>query len=236
MIVNDKVTAQGTSVAVFYSPKPFGHAYGGGFTRGSGKGGVITGAENRLIKTIDNRPAAEVYDEWLGGRLSDAKKAGRDVKALTGFYPLVRTLNGPGGVTTDQFTQAWPSYEPSEQGSLVTAASVAVGERLYTSEGTWNILLNRFAAMPRQAKASVKNITPVGGLFLYCGGALETIPRDNRGNMGYLVGKSMGDLPWIGVFSWGEQTNVEHIGNLQGNLSSVTLLFPSTAPSVASVN
>jgi hypothetical protein len=103
-----------------------------------------------------------------------------------------------------------------------------VGDRLNLGEGSWNILLNRFGQMPRQAKNNAAEIDPIAGLFFYCGGALDTIPRGHRANMSHLVSQSMGrELPWIGVFSWGEQGHVAGIGNLHGNEMASTLLFPA---------
>lgn len=146
------------------------------------------------------------------------------------LHPLVRTVTR-NGVSQNQFLHPHPNPDQkNEPGSLLVGANVSTGERLYTSEGSWNILLNRFAQMPRQAMsegaAAGQNITPVAGLFTYCGGALDTIPREHRGNMGSLVSQSMGDLPWLGVFSWGEQGHIRGLGNLHGNEMATTLLFP----------
>jgi hypothetical protein len=146
------------------------------------------------------------------------------------LHPLIRTLKG-GGVTHTQFVHPHPSPDQvADPGALIVGANVTVGETLTLGEGSWNILLNRFAHMPRQAKTATRNLDPLAGLFVYCGGALETIPRDNRANMGTLVSKSMGsELPWIGVFSWGEQGHVTGIGNLHGNEMASSLLFPQPA-------
>jgi hypothetical protein len=69
------------------------------------------------------------------------------------------------------------------------------------------------------------------GLFFYCAAALQTIPREHRGNLAALVQQSMGDMPWIGLFTWGEQASVPGIGYQHGNLMASTLLFPSLPPS-----
>ena len=80
-----------------------------------------------------------------------------------------------------------------------------------------------------EARKAAGDMTPAIGVFLYCAGALAAIPPDQRTNMSYLVSQSMGDLPWLGVFSWGEQGHVPGVGNLHGNLMSSTLLFPARA-------
>jgi hypothetical protein len=228
MIVGDRVIEQGVAITVFYTPQPFAWAYGGGFMRGSGLGGVITSADQRLIRAIDGRPAEDVYDEWLGGRLKDAKANGKNVQNVLALYPLVQTVS-KNGASHNQFIRAWPSNRPDAPGSLTTGANVRVGETIYASEGSENILLNRFAALPRQARRSAGDAPMAAGLFFYCAGALQTIPREHRGNLAALVQQSMGDMPWIGLFTWGEQASVPAIGNQHGNLMASTLLFPSSS-------
>ncbi|MGK3984272.1 FIST N-terminal domain-containing protein [Sorangium sp. So ce136] len=227
MLANDKVLESGAAVAVFYTPRPVGTAYAGGFRREPSKSGVVTDAAFRLIRKIDGRPAVDVYDDWLGGRLKEARAAGEDMLKFCGFHPLARVVKKD-QAALDQFLHVWPSEDPAETGSLRTASNVANGDVLFPSEGTWNMLLNRFAALPRQAKRDANEMTPAAGLFMYCGGALDTIPRDQRGNMGYLVAQSMGDMPWIGPFSWGEQGNIRGLGHLHGNLMASTILFPAS--------
>jgi hypothetical protein len=232
IIVNDTVITSGVAVAVLYSAKPFGWAYGGGFQRSTTKSGVITDAEPRMIRTIDGRPALDVYDEWVGGGLKEAMKRGENMLVWCALHPLTRNVFGTDKgqpVIKTQFMHPHPNPDQkTEPGSILVGANVTVGETLNLGEGSWNILLNRFAQLPRQAKTVVDNLDPIAGLFFYCGGALETIPREHRGSMGYLVSQSMGrDLPWLGVFSWGEQGHVTGIGNLHGNEMASTLLFPA---------
>ncbi len=226
MFVDGQVVGKGVAVTVYYAPRPFAWAYSGGFTRGSGKGGVITDADGRLLRKIDGRPAVDVYDEWLGGRLNEAKKAGKNVQNFLALYPLVQTIT-KNGVSHNQVIRAWPSNKPEAPGSLTTGANVSSGEVIYTSEGSENILVNRFASLPRQAKKNANDMAASAGLFIYCAGALQTIPREHRGNIAALVAESMGDMPWIGVFTWGEQGSIPGIGYQHGNLMASTLLFPS---------
>jgi hypothetical protein len=227
MIVDGQVVENGVAVAVFYAPETFALAFGGGFARGSGKGGVVTSSKPRLIETIDGRPAVDVYDEWLGGRLSEARATGKNVQNFLAFYPLVQTVTN-GNASHNQFVRAWPSDNPAAPGSLTTGADVHDGETVYTSEGSENILLNRFASLPRQARKNGGDKAATAGLFFYCAGALQTIPREHRGVLATLVQQSMGDIPWIGLFTWGEQGSVPGIGYQHGNLMASTVLFPSS--------
>jgi hypothetical protein len=112
-------------------------------------------------------------------------------------------------------------------GFLIADANVAKGDVVYPAEGSWNILMNRFAAMPHDAREAAGNMTPALGMLIYCAGALNRIPADQRSHMGYLVSQNIGDIPWLGVFTWGEQGHVPGVGNLNGNLMTSTLLVPA---------
>jgi hypothetical protein len=232
MILDDRVFQHGVVVTAFYAPRPFIWAYSGGFTRGSGKGGIITEADARLIRKIDGRPAVDVYNEWLGGRLSEASAAGKNVQNFLALYPLVQTV-AQNGATHNQFVRAWPSNRADSPGSLTTGANVHVGETVYASEGSENILMNRFASLPRQARKQAGDSPTAAGLFFYCAGALQTIPREHRGNLAALVEQSMGDMPWLGLFTWGEQGSIPGIGAGHGNLMASTVFFPAVTPAAS---
>jgi hypothetical protein len=220
-IANEKQMATGAAVAVFYTAAKFAYAYGGGFERVTSKKGIVTDADSRVLRAIDGRPALDVYDEWLGGRPKQTLARSEPLKAAW----LVKNLEGKDGTSHDQFIHVFT--RDNSPGVLYTEADVAKGDAVYPAEGSWNTLMNRFAVMPREARLAVNQMAPVAGLFIYCAGALVSIPVDQRAHMAYLVSLSMQDLPWLGVFSWGEQGHVQGVGNLHGNLMASTLLFPN---------
>lgn len=223
MIANRKLVKNGLVVAVFYSNQGVASSYGGGYRRSS-ISGTITKCQSRLILEIDGRPAYDVYNEWLGGKVAEAAKRGENVVNFCSLYPVCKTLG-----THNQFIRVWPSEDPKAPGSLRTGSGIREGDKVYLSEGNWNILLNHFATIPQKARESRSDMQAIAGLFIYCGGAVECIPRDQRPQMATLVGQSMNDIPWMGVFSWGEQGSVSGVGNVHSNLSSCTVLFPAPA-------
>jgi hypothetical protein len=190
--------------------------------------GVVTDADHRVIKTIDGQPAFAVYDRWQDGRAKEARARGE--KSLQHPSAWLAKHTSENGVLHDQFVHAF--FRDDSPDFLFTDANVSKGEILYRTQGTWDMLLNRFAAMPREAREAAHNMTPAAGLFFYCAGALNAIPASQRSAMSFLVARSMGDMPWLGTFSWGEQGHVQGIGNLHGNLMSSALLFPTDGPTV----
>jgi len=182
----------------------------------------VTSAQSRLIIEIDGRPAAQVYDEWLGGAVSRAAERGEDLVEFCTLYPICRPKGG-----ANQFIRAWPSNDPEHPGSLRTGSAVQAGDEIYLSEGNGNILLNQFATLPLQARDRLEGSDPLAGLFIYCGAALDCIPEEERPLIAALLARSLGSIPWIGVFTWGEQGNLPGVGNVHANLSSGTVLFPA---------
>ena len=73
IIANDKLIRDGVGLTVFFSPQDFALSYGGGYRRTS-TSGVITKCQPRLILEINGKPAAQVYDQWLGGRVTEAAR------------------------------------------------------------------------------------------------------------------------------------------------------------------
>ncbi|HUU31508.1 MAG TPA: FIST N-terminal domain-containing protein [Phycisphaerae bacterium] len=225
LIANDRIIRQGLTVAVFYADLPFAWAIRGGFDRTS-KWGVITQADGRVVFQIDGRPALDVYDEWSGGRIREAMSRGEDISRFTGLYPLCRLLESRGKVH-NLFVHAWPPPDPPVPGALQTSADLHKGDVVYFSEGSWNILLNRIAALPRLAQdGPAAEVPTAAALFVFCEAVLKNIPPDQRDQIVFLVNRSLGGIPWIGMFTWGEEGNFSGFGNRHGNLLTSITLFP----------
>ena len=229
LIANDTVIRRGLVLAVMYSESPFRWSFQGGFDRTS-KCGVVTASEGRVIREIDGIPALDAYDEWCGGRLTEAMRAGKNLNTFTGLYPLCRTLKS-GNKTHNLFVHAWPAPDAEASRALVTSANLRRGDLVHFSEGSWNILLNRIGVLAQDAKGVLPETGIAAGLFICCEAVLKNIPPEQRNQMAHLINRSMGGAPWIGMFTWGEQGNFPGIGNYHGNLLTSMTLFPQPARS-----
>ncbi len=67
---DQEVFAQGISLAVIYTKLPLGWVFEGGFEAPDTQRGVVTKMEGAAVLQINWRPALDVYDEWLGGKIS----------------------------------------------------------------------------------------------------------------------------------------------------------------------
>ena len=229
LIANDTVIRRGLMLAVMYSKLPFRWSFRGGFDRTS-KSGVVTASDGRLVREIDGIPALEAYDEWCGGRLSEAMRAGENMNTFTGLYPLCRTLTSAKG-TRNLFVHAWPTRDRARSGCLVTSANLWRGDVVHFSEGSWNILLNHIGLLAHHAKADDGEADVAAGLLICCEAILKNIPSEQRNQIAHLINRDMKGAPWIGMFSWGEQGNFPGIGNYHGNLLTSMTLFPRPADS-----
>jgi len=154
-------------------------------------------------------------------------RAGLDMSKFCGLYPLCRRLTSGEGRDHNLFVHSWPMSDGAKAGWLVTSATVSPGDAVYFSEGSWNILLNRIGVLGQQARRSQPELRPAAGLFICCEGVLKNIPPAQRDQMAYLMNRSLGDVPWIGSFTWGEEGNFPGCGNYHGNLTTSLTLFPA---------
>lgn len=227
VVEGDRTIRKGLVLCVFYSPQPFAWAFRGGFDR-TGTSGTITSSDGRVIKEIDGRPALDVYDEWSGGRIGQAMREGKDMNTFLALYPLCRTI-GAGTTAHNLFVHTWPSSDAASSKHLVSSANLWKGDVVHFAEGSWNILLNRIGVLPQQAKEGKSDMAVSAGLLVCCEGVLKSIPLEQRGQMATLINRTMGDVPWIGMFTWGEQGNFVGVGNYHGNLLTSFTLFPRPA-------
>jgi len=224
--VNDKVYSKGLAVAVAYTDLKISYFYEAGYPV-TEKRGTVTRAEGRVIYEIDGRPAAEVYNEWTGGifakQLAQPGKVWGILAEAT-FYPIAKVLRVPG---MEPFYLAVHPLDIRPDHSLGVFADMATGGEIVLLHGNWEILLNRFLTTPTKAleKFKVKKGEGLFALYTYCAGTMLAIPEKERPKMPLLVKEVIGDIPFIGTFTFGEQGFVPGIGSHHGNLVNSIVIF-----------
>jgi hypothetical protein len=63
------------------------------------------------------------------------------------------------------------------------------------------------------------------GIYTYCAGSMLAIPEKERPKMPMLVKAALGDAPFIGTFTFGEQGLIQGMGNYHGNLVNSMVVF-----------
>ena len=217
---------KGLSLAVIYTDLPLGWTFEGGFDVAEPKTGIVTKVNGHTIVEIDNRPALDVYDEWLGGKIAKLFKElkGPDaVRDLLTLHPIYRKYKSVTGQDYYLFSHPWPEDEALKKHGVNTSTNIKLGERIYLSHGTWEILLNRIGNLPRNARRNggvVIDKRVILGIGYLCGGVMGTIPEKDRGKMAFLINNTNYDSPFIANFTWGEQGHFPGVGNKHGNLTT----------------
>lgn len=198
----------------------------GGFVGGylpTGKTGVVTRAEGRVIFQIDGEPAAVVYNRWTGGMVGDVLSRGGSVLLQTNLHPLARAIEGRSGVPQRLLSHP---HEVRLDGGLGLFTDIAEGDVVELMIGTPDPLVTRAAkVVPRALGRAAGRVT--GGLLVYCGGCLAAV-LDRADDIASAFDDAVGKAPFVGVATFGEQgcfVGGRDKINRHGNLMCSSVLF-----------
>lgn len=221
------------SVAAVWVKSKVGVAFGYGYTEHPEHTGIVTKAdpEKRRVYEIDHRPAADVYNEWTGGLISDLIAAGGGIVPLSvvgRFEVKKQSTKGSVDYVEVGFTEVYPdksvfvTHEPVEEGTQLTLMELA-------SESD---LINKPAIVAATAgkRGGIEKEEIAGAIVVYCYALLYTAQGSgyNVNAVFPLLSQSLGDAPLICIFSGGEIGHSPHFKN-EGNrmmaFSNVVAVF-----------
>jgi hypothetical protein len=215
--------SDGLALAVLLPSAPLGHAFRGGYEP-AGPSGVVTQSSGREILRIDGQPAAEVYNRWIGGRLDTplAQADGSTILLDTTLCPIATDTSPVEGVS--HFLLIHPESVTSGH-ALRTFRNVEAGTRLYAMKGDRQRLVDRAGRVAGQALGALPagHASAAGALVVYCGGCKLAVGEDIAG-VSQAVVRSLGDVPFIGCFTFGEQGQLM-ARNQHGNLMVSAVVF-----------
>ncbi|MFO0551160.1 MAG: FIST N-terminal domain-containing protein [Polyangiaceae bacterium] len=196
----------------------------GSFVAGYNPGvrrGKVTAAMGRRIRTIDGRPAAEVYDEWLGGALKSVLKAGGVVLAQTTLHPLGRLVDHIGAVP--RYVLSHP-HEVFPDGSMSLFTEFATGDEVVLMVGSSAALVDRTDQVATRASRGAKELR--AGVLVYCAGCVGAIGGETAVVARRFYDR-IGRAPFIGAATFGEQGCFQGTETLNrhGNLMCDAILF-----------
>lgn len=141
-------------------------SYQGGYLA-TEKSGSITAALGRRVIAIDGRPAADVYEGWMGKRLP----RGESILGHTTLTPLGLVYGVGSGL--DVHVLVHPE-RINDDGSISCFTDVSPAERIMMMEASIPSLVRRGGLVARYAmqKASVDSGDVVAGFLIYCAGCL----------------------------------------------------------------
>lgn len=195
----DRVHRDGLVVSVLFPSRPVASVYQSGYAP-TGATGVVTEVQGRRLRKIDDRPAAQVLHDWSGGAVPMAGEGAHSILADATLWPIGRVTRHVAGVPFHLLAHPATAYP---DGSVDLFADVAAGDTLWQMQGTADSLVLRAGRVAALARDNAGG-TVSGALVVYCGGCMLAV-RDRMDEVAKGVEDALGDVPWIGVFTFGEQ-------------------------------
>lgn len=217
---NGRPTSRGAVFAGLRSRRRMGGGFVGGYLP-SGRRGVVTRAEGRIIHEIDRKPAAIVYNEWTGGAIAAKLASGGRVIAETNLLPLAREVEGSGAMPRRLL--AHPESVIAKTGSLAFFSRFRTGDPVLLMTSTAAGLIPRMRRATERALEG--HLSPRGGLLVYCAGCLGSTLSE-AADIGKQFRQVAGDVPYVGISTFGEQGSFFNKGsNYHGNLMCSAVVF-----------
>ena len=219
---SDGAAESGVVVSVLFPSRPISLAYQSGYSPTAAIG-TVTKAKGRNIVEIEGRPAMEVYEEWTGGAVRAARAGSVPILSESTFWPMGRKVSHLSDVPF--YLLAHPAMA-HEDGSMDLFAGVAEGEELTLMSGTRESLTERAGRVATLARRTgdLDGAPIAGALMIYCGGCMLSV-RDQLDVVVDGVSNALGDAPFLGAFTFGEQGALMRVGNRHGNLMISCIVF-----------
>ncbi|WP_158968150.1 FIST signal transduction protein [Chachezhania sediminis] len=216
-------SAEGVTVSVLFPSTQVAFSFSNGLVPTAHRG-TVTKARGRSLISIDDRPAGQVYAEWLADRVlpPGAADSCSMMPERFALAPLGRRVSDLRGVPN--YLQVQPRVtEPND--SLTLYGEVAEGEQLTLMTGDPRLLADRAGRVAARAVPfGIGRDMIAGALMVYCGGCMLAA-RDRMDRIVNGTGAALGHAPFLGLFSFGEQGPVLGAGNRHGNLMISCLVF-----------
>lgn len=206
---NDHILVNGVAVGVIYSALPFGIAYTG-YYRPTDKQGIITKVrDRRTLVEIDGRKALEVYAGWRGMKAQDL--LGGELLGATIPFPLgMRDVSG----------DLWWIRHPvngNEDGSMAVGSDLAEGTAVTMMEATLDQIAEGASEVVKMALDDLGG--EAGAVIVgHCGGRAAALGPGMMGRVGADLQRVLGDIPFIGYLTFGEQGCGKWTANGAGGL------------------
>lgn len=214
------VATDAVVVSVLFPSVPLGCAFESGYAP-TERRGRVTGAIGRSLTQIDGRPAAEVYEEWTGGKIVAPNEGSVSILSRATMFPLGRKAGDMNGIP---FHMLLHPANGNADGALDLFATAPLGEDVCLMLGSEESLLQRAARIAATGRDRVGEAEVAGALIVYCGGCMLAV-KDRMNEVAASISQALGGAPFLGVFSFGEQGAILGGETLHGNLMISATVF-----------
>lgn len=180
--------------------------------------GVVTDSDDRVLKTVDGRPAAQVLHEWIGDSIVDEVHDGGNILAQTSLRPLAFPM--PSATGTHHVT-VHPARIHVPGGQVDLFARASTGSEVCLMQGTAEQLVEALDKLIDEALAATSLTADKvhAAMLIYCAGCAGAVGPLLQDGLVRHIGARLGGVPLIGLCTFGEQGHVPGIGNLHQDLS-----------------
>ena len=214
----------GFIIAVLFPDAPISFYFSCGY-EATAYTAEVTASDGRKIISLDNQPAADVYNDWRRSTGMPALTTGA-VLAASAFNPLGRVIMHDGM----PFALLAHPAKIDDTGAMCLFAEIKRGERVTFMRGDSELLVERAASVSDIALKQLTNLhdsAPLAAIVIFCAGCMLAIPNDiNRVHSG--IKHALGKVPFIGGYTFGEQGRFADGANKHGNLMISAILFGSS--------
>lgn len=224
---DDQCGGNGVAIMVMFSSYDITTSFQSGYVPGK-MTGIATRCQGRTVYEIDYQPAAKVYNEWTNG-LIDLENTRLPVNVLgsSTLSPLGISVGQVSGVP--YYSLVHPETY-TEDYAMSFFCEVNEGDSLTLMNGSIDNIVSRPCRVANEAifhpESSDGDV--VGGLVVFCGGCLLAV-ESRADEIATELNATMGDYPYLGCFTFGEQGNLLGGENRHGNLMISVTIFKEAA-------
>jgi len=213
---NDKIMTNGVVVGAIYSDLPFGASYTGAFAPTEHHGVITKVRDRRTLVEINGRKALDVYAEWTGTAVKD----------LMGGEILLKSVPAPLG-RRDIGADHWWIMHPvnaNEDHTINTGSDMAPGMGVTLMRATLGEVA---AAASDVVKLALTDLGGKPGAVIvgHCGGRAMALGPDTMEKIGKELKTALGEVPYIGWLTFGEQGYCTWGGTGSGGLMLNAIAF-----------
>lgn len=164
-----------------------------------GKPHKVTKSSANIIKELDNKPAAEIYEDYFEKKIDQLGL--EEFAKLAIMYPLGVTLKGE-----DKFLIRYP-IRPVEYGWLILPAGIEEGSEVQLMIGDKTAVLESAKEATYEAIKKVKTLTlNIEFILIFSSAArLKLLAMDAREEINLIKDIVGNNVPIIGFYTYGEQ-------------------------------
>ncbi|MBO4349882.1 MAG: FIST C-terminal domain-containing protein [Proteobacteria bacterium] len=226
IFLNDTIISQGVLIIQMLNNRFVCSIACGGYMPTLNRG-IVTASHGRVLESIDNRPAVDVYNEWTDGMFEPYFKRGGMLPRSCGLYPLGRTMpNEP----DCGFWLCHPYFIDPDAKSIHLFSEVPQGAEIQLMRGTESSIITHIGNVIKNALEQVEKSSVQAALIMFCAGSASII-ADGMEIVCEQAKDAFGSIPFIGCTTYGEQGRLKNASqDYHGNMMIEIVLLLKHIP------